>query len=59
MKFAILIHLLDWGHEDKEFILDEGLTFVNLNTHNVGKLYKKICKIDRVTKESHMDTTQH
>lgn len=48
MKFAILIHLLDWGLEDNEFILDEGLTFVNLNAHPVGKLYKKICKVDRV-----------
>jgi len=48
MKFAILINLLDWGHEGKEFILDEGLTFVNLNTHPVGKLYKKICKSDKV-----------
>lgn len=48
MKFAILIHLLDWGHEEKEFILDEGLIFVNLNTHPVGELYKKICKVDGV-----------
>ena len=48
MKFAILIHLLNWGHEDKEFILDEGLTFVNLSTHPVGKLYRIICKTDRV-----------
>ncbi len=48
MKFAILIHLLNWDHEDREFILDEGLTFVNLGTHPAGKLYKKICKVDRV-----------
>lgn len=48
MKFAILIHLLDWGHEDKEYILDEGLTFVNLNNHPAGKLYKKICKVDQI-----------
>lgn len=48
MKYAILIHLLDWGHEDKEFILDQGLTFVNLKIHPVGKLYKKICTVDNV-----------
>jgi hypothetical protein len=48
MKFAILIHLLDWGYEDTEFTFDEGLTFVNLNTHPVGNLYKKICKVDNI-----------
>nr|WP_288836701.1 HEPN domain-containing protein [uncultured Flavobacterium sp.] len=48
MKFAILIHLLDWGHEEKEYILDKGLTFVRLKSHPVKRLYKKICKVDRV-----------
>ena len=48
MKFAILIHLLNWGHEDKEYTLDEGLTFVNLTFHSAGKLYEKICKDDKV-----------
>ena len=48
MKFAILIHLIHWQHQDKEVILDEGLTFVNLQTHSVGRLYKKICKVDKI-----------
>lgn len=42
MKFAILIHLLNWDNEDKEFIIDEGITFVNLKNHPIDKLYRKM-----------------
>ncbi|RKQ51741.1 hypothetical protein BXY85_2773 [Roseivirga pacifica] len=48
MKFVILIHLLNWEHHENEYILEEGISFINPNTHPVGKLYKKICGRDNI-----------
>jgi hypothetical protein len=48
MKYAILIHLLGWEYQNNEYILDDGLTFVNLNEHQIEKLYKKLCFEDKV-----------
>jgi len=47
MKFVILTYL-NWDYEENEYILDEGVSFVNLKTHPIGKLYKKICTIDNI-----------
>ncbi|PKQ45575.1 hypothetical protein [Confluentibacter flavum] len=48
MKYAILIHLLDWEHHENEYIIDKGITFINLKTHPVGKLYEKMCETDNI-----------
>ncbi len=48
MKYAILFHLLQWECNQREFILDKGLTFIDLKAHPVGTLYKKICETENV-----------
>lgn len=44
MKYALLIHLLDWKYEKPEFIIDSDISFVSVDQHPVGILYDSLCK---------------
>jgi hypothetical protein len=44
LKFAVLIHLLDWQHNQPEFIIDNDISLISLEGHPVDGLYKRLCK---------------
>ncbi len=44
MKYAILIHLLDWKHQKDIAEIDKDISFINLHSHPAGNLYKTICR---------------
>jgi hypothetical protein len=44
LKHAILIHLLDWKYDKKEFIIDDDISFIDLDGHQVKTLYHSLCQ---------------
>lgn len=44
MKYALLIHTLDWKYDNPEFIIDDHISFVKLEDHPVDTLYNSLCE---------------
>ncbi|GAC1384174.1 MAG: hypothetical protein NVSMB45_12070 [Ginsengibacter sp.] len=55
MQTAILIHNISWAHSSNSVEISKGLTFININNHQVEKLYYHICEKDKIDESSPYD----
>jgi hypothetical protein len=44
LKFAILIHILDWDFNETEYIIDNGISLIHIRDHPIEKLYHSLFK---------------